>query len=58
MATKDLEAVDITLAGTDFASGVSYDDYKARVANISSSSTWLDNLNTTMIQFSARLEGR
>ncbi|XP_037783372.1 uncharacterized protein LOC119579542 [Penaeus monodon] len=56
LATKDLEAVDITLPGTDFASGVSYDDYKARVANISSSSTWLDNLNTTMIQFSARLE--
>ncbi|XP_047496971.1 uncharacterized protein LOC125044379 [Penaeus chinensis] len=56
LVTNNLEAVDLTFPSTDFASGVSYDDYKARLANIGSSFTWLGNLNTTMIQYSATLE--
>ncbi|ROT76655.1 cyclin B [Penaeus vannamei] len=57
LKTNVFDAVDMTFPNTDFASGVSYSDYKSHTANISDSFTWLNNLDKTLNQYSSRLQG-
>ncbi|ROT76676.1 hypothetical protein C7M84_004740 [Penaeus vannamei] len=56
LKTNVFDAVDMTFPNTDFASGVSYSDYKSHTANISDSFTWLNNLDKTLNQYSSRLQ--
>lgn len=58
LKTNVFDAVDMTFPNTDFASGVSYSDYKSHTANISDSFTWLNNLDKTLNQYSSRLQGK